>query len=53
MRTAGTEERGIPRAAQPRAVSEVDDKELQDMMTKAEQETAQVAGDEPEDDEGM
>jgi len=37
--------------SQPRAVSEADDKELQDLMTKAEQETAQVAGDEPEDDD--
>ena len=37
--------------AQPRAVSEADDKELQDLMAKAEQETAQGAGDEPEDDE--
>ena len=41
------------RCTQPRAVSEADDKELQDLMNKAEQETTQVAGDEPEDDEGL
>jgi hypothetical protein len=37
-------------AGQPRAVSAEDDKEIQDMMAKAEQETAQVAGDEVEDE---